>query len=209
MSTLTLDLTEAVEAAASKYWERLSRDVSWADATPVVRHELREQVTPLVAAAADVLMDAFRDQVGIQRTIDATKRELAAVGSPSGLDADAAARVTDPASLALLIDCDGWGGLMQVRTDLVATISDTGTTPWPLVRWDIPLPRAGTLLNALDALDEIAEVLAATNGEGPNGWEAERVALAEALEHLVRTGRAARTDSGHLTLPPPEGDHPL
>jgi hypothetical protein len=208
-SDLSVDLTEAVDAAAGRYWERLSTDVSWADADPVVRHELREQVTPLVTAAAGVLVESVRDQVSIERTIESTKRALRGLPPAGvGLDADVAARVADPASLALLVDSDGWGGLMQVRADLVAAI-EGDSAPWPLVRWDIPLPRAEALLEALEALDEIGDVMGATNGEGPNGWTEERTCLGEALEHLIRTGRVARTDTGHLTLPPAEGNNPL
>jgi hypothetical protein len=160
----------------------------------------------------DLIMAVVRDQVGIERTIESTKRALAGLGPTThtvGLDADVAARVADPSSLALLVDSDGWGGLMQVRADLVASIEGADSQPWPLVRWDIPLPRAEALLEALEAIDEIGDVMAATNGEGPNGWTEERTCLGEALEHLIRIGRAARTETGHLTLPPAEGNNPL
>lgn len=100
--------------------------------------------------------------------------------------------------LHVLVDSDGWGGLLHVHDDLVA---DVDGASMPLVRWDLPLYRANALLTALEALDEVGEILVATNGEGPSGWTAERHALGEALEHLVRTGRAVRSPEGDLHLP--------
>ena len=113
--------------------------------------------------------------------------------------AEPGALPADPDRLTILVDHDGWAGLMQVGSHLEA---DVDGEVYPLIRWDIPLLRAQELKDALDALDDIGDILAATSGEGPNLWPTERGALAEAIEHLVTTGRAIRTPEGYLNLPP-------
>ncbi|MBD3784575.1 MAG: hypothetical protein IE926_16770 [Micrococcales bacterium] len=104
-------------------------------------------------------------------------------------------------ALHLMVQRDGWGGLLHVHDDLEADICGV---PIPLVRWDLPLFRAEALLEALEVLDKVGELYAADDGEGPNGWDDERRALKEALEHLIHVGRAVIRD-GFVALPTTEG----
>lgn len=73
------DLTAAVEAAARAHWTRANPDMPWDDLGPMVKLAIREQLLPIVTAAAAVLA------VGHEEADDAAD-ELVHMHRAAGID---------------------------------------------------------------------------------------------------------------------------
>lgn len=64
-----LDLTAAVEAAARVHWGQMDYPESYDELDPLHRLALREFVTPVVAAAANVIAEAVYDEAWVDGAV--------------------------------------------------------------------------------------------------------------------------------------------
>lgn len=93
------------------------------------------------------------------------------------------------------LDLDnGWAGELVVGPEDVMTVEGD---VYPVITLRLCPNAAERLIRALEALDEIGELMHGHSGEGPDGHVEVTVGLAEALHRLVEQGRLVRLEDDH------------